>query len=195
MWSWGNVTVTWGFPLMLVLALWAGAGEVLPLVLAASVCHELGHLTALRLAGVRAASARLSALGAEIRADTRYMPYWRELGCVLAGPGVNLVLALVLARGAGAYTLAGANLLLGVYNLLPVPSLDGGAALRLLVSWGWGPGAADTVCRWVGLLCALALTAAAGTLAAVRHTGGFLLLAALGLIFSQLPLVKRWETG
>lgn len=195
MWSWGSVTVTWGFFLLLALALWAGAGEVLPLVLAASACHELGHLTALRLAGVRAASVRLTALGAEIRADTRYMPYWRELGCVLAGPAVNLVLALALARGLRAYTLAGANLLLGTFNLLPVPCLDGGAALRLLISWRWDPMTADLVCRWVGLLCALALTAAAGTLAAVHHTGGFLLLAALGLIFSQLPLVKRRETG
>ncbi len=194
MWSWGNLTVTGGFFLLLALALWAGAGEVLPLVLTAAVCHELGHLLALRWAGAGVSSFRLTAFGAEIRADTRYMPYWRELACVLAGPAVNLALAAVLARGAGAYALAGANLLLGSFNLLPIPSLDGGAALRLLVSWRWDPMAADVVCRWVGLLCAMALTAAAGTLAAARHTGGFLLLAAMGTIFSQLPLVKWRET-
>lgn len=193
MWSWGNVTVTGGFFALLGLALWAGAGEVLPLVLLAAACHELGHLAALRLAGARVTAARLTAFGAEIQADTRYMPYWRELGCVLAGPAVNLLLAAALARGARAYPLAGANLLLGGFNLLPIPSLDGGAALRLLVSWRRDPMTADAVCRWVGLFCALALTAAAGTLAVTRRTGGFLLLAALGTIFSQLPLVKRKE--
>lgn len=195
MWSWGNVTVTAGFFLLLALALWAGAGEVLPLVLAASICHELGHLLALRLSGARVAAVRLTAFGAEILADTRYMPYWRELGCVLAGPAVNLLLAVLLARAAGEYLLAGANLLLGCFNLLPIPSLDGGAALHLLVSWRWEPMTADTVCRWVGLGCSLILTAAAAGLVAVHRTGLFLLLAAIGTVFSQLPLVKRRENG
>ena len=52
-----------GFWLLLALALLAGAGEVLPLVLAASVCHELGHLAALRLAGTRVELFRLTAFG------------------------------------------------------------------------------------------------------------------------------------
>ena len=36
-----------------MLALIAGAGEVLPLVALSALCHELGHLTALRLVGAR----------------------------------------------------------------------------------------------------------------------------------------------
>ena len=51
--SWGRVEVTWGFPAMLALALLAGAGTVLPLVVVSALCHELGHVAALRLAGAR----------------------------------------------------------------------------------------------------------------------------------------------
>ena len=47
---------------------------------------------------------------------------------------MNLLLALVFARVTGDYVLAGANVLLGVFNLLPVPSLDPGRALHLLAS-------------------------------------------------------------
>ena len=184
----GRWEITPGFWLLLALALLAGAGEVLPLVLVAAVCHELGHLAALALAGARVERFRLTAFGAVIQADTRYMPYGRELLCTLAGPAVNLCLALLFARVVGDYLLAGANLLLGVFNLLPAPSLDGGRALHILVSWGLDPIAADAVCGRVGLACGIALTAAAAVLTLASGGGIFLLLAATGILLPQIPV-------
>lgn len=137
---------------------------------------------------------RLTAFGAEIRADTRYLPYGREILCTLAGPAVNLVLALLFARALGWYLPAGVNLFLGCFNLLPLPGLDGGRALYLGVSWLAGPEAADRVCQWVGLVCAGGLCAGTLYLAALHHTGLFLFIAALGALFPQLPLVKRRQT-
>lgn len=182
MWKLGKIEVTWGFGCMLLLAVLAGAGSVLPLVGLSALCHELGHLGALRLAGAGVDRFRLTAFGAEIRADTRYLPYGREILCTLAGPAVNLVLALVLARVAGDYVLAGANLLLGVFNLLPMASLDGGRALFLLVSWLADPVAADQICETVGLGCSLVLTAAALLLTLWHGAGLFLLLGAVGTL-------------
>ena len=195
MWKCGRLTVTWGAPAMMLLALTAGAGTVLPLVALSALCHELGHLSALYLARARVEEIRLTAFGAEIRADTRYLPYGREILCTLAGPAVNLALAVALSRGAGDYLLAGANVLLGAFNLLPLPSLDGGRALYLLVSWAADPLLADRVCRWVGLSCGGALTAAALALVAVHRTGLFLLFGALGGLLPQLPLAKRRQSG
>lgn len=194
MWKWGKTEITWGFLALLILALTAGAGEVLPLVALSAVCHELGHLAALRLAGAKVEAFRLTAFGAEIQADTRYLPYGRELACTLAGPAVNLLLALSLARVSGDYLLAGANLLLCVFNLLPLPSLDGGHALHILVSWAADPLLADRVCRWVGVASAGAFSAAALALVLFHRAGLFLLLAALGTFLPQLPLVKRGES-
>lgn len=195
MWKCGRLTVTWGAPAMLLLALAIGAGTVLPLVALSALCHELGHLSALFLAGARVEEIRLTAFGAEIRADTRYLPYGREILCTLAGPAVNLVLAVVLSRVAGDYLLAGANVLLGVFNLLPLPALDGGRILYLLISWALDPVLADRVCRWVGLACGGILTALALALVVIHRTGLFLLFGALGALLPQLPLAKRRQSG
>ena len=196
MWKSGKLEVTWGFAAMLVLALLAGAGGVLPLIGLSALCHELGHLAALRLAGAGVEMFRLTAFGAEIRADTRYLPYGREILCTLAGPVVNLVLALILARVAGDYILAGANFLLGIFNLLPIPSLDGGRTLFLLVSWAADPLTADQICRVVGRGCSMILTAAALLLTLWHGTGLFLLLGALGTLLPQLPAppLSKWWT-
>lgn len=193
MWNWGKLTVTWGFGTMLLVAYLAGAGSVLPLVMLSAVCHELGHLGGLRLAGAAVERVRLTAFGAEIRADTRYLPYGREILCTLAGPAVNLALALVFSRVSGEYVLAGANLLLGCFNLLPMPSLDGGRVLHLLVSWLADPMLADRVCRPVGLGCSALLTAAALALTFQHGAGLFLLLGAAGTLLPQTSLAGRGQ--
>ena len=133
MWSCSKLEVTWGAAALLLMALVAGAGEVLPLVALSALCHELGHLTALKLVGAKVEQIRLTAFGAEIRADTRYLSYGREIFCTLAGPAVNLFLAVVLARVTGDYLMAGANLFLGVFNLLPIPALDGARLVFLII--------------------------------------------------------------
>ncbi len=183
MWSWGRLEITWGFPLLAALVLLVGPGEALPQVVLAAAGHELGHLAALGLMGAPVQRLRLTAFGLELQADTRRLSYGREMLCTLAGPGVNLLAALLLARGLGCcYALAGANLVLGVFNLLPVQALDGGRALWLGVSYLAEPVTADRVCRRVGLACAVGLVALAAVLVAVHHTGLFLLLAAVGTL-------------
>lgn len=189
MWRSCRLEVTPGFFLTLLVSLTGSAGQVLPVVLSAAVCHELGHLAALRLAGAGVERFRLTAFGAELRSDTRYLPYGRELACVLAGPGVNLLFGVLLAR-LGHYTPAGAHVVLGLFNLLPVSELDGGRALHLLVSWLTEPVTADRVCTWVGAAAALAFTGVCVYLTADSGGGLFLLLTAFGVLLRQIPLVK-----
>lgn len=55
----------------------------------------------------------------------------RELLCVLAGPAVSFSL-LALARFFPRIAICG--LVQGIYNLLPIYPLDGGKALRCMVS-------------------------------------------------------------
>lgn len=176
---------------MILLAVLAGAGEVLPLAALSALCHELGHLAGLRLTGAPVEVFRLTAFGAEIQANTRYLPYGQEILCTLAGPMVNILLALLFARICGDYVLAGANLLLGCFNLLPIPSLDGGRILHLSVSWCADPMLADQVCARTGLGCSLLLTASALLLTLWHGAGLFLLLGALGTLLPLLPTVRR----
>lgn len=176
-----KIVVTPGFFLMLGGALLLGAVEVLPLISLAALLHEMGHLLALRVFGVGVEGIYFTAFGMEIRADTRFLPYQKDIICTLAGPLVNLLSAVVLARLAGDYLLAGANLLEGVFNLLPLTGLDGARALHLLLSWRLDPIRADRICRMVEVVCALLLAVCALYLMVCCRTGGFLLFAVVGI--------------
>ena len=168
-------------------AVFCGAGEVLPLVLLAALCHELGHLSILWLYHVPVEEIVLSPMGAVIAApEQEKLSYGAELLAVLAGPAVNFILALVFARISGDYLFAGANAILGVYNLLPISGLDGGRALFLCVSWLSEP---FTALRTAQIVNLIALSLLLGlSLWLLWQTGGglFCLLAAAGMAASQL---------
>lgn len=170
---------------MLLLAVGVGAGEVLPLVAVAALCHEIGHLAALYLSGAAIEEIALTWLGAEIRADTRYLPYWKDILCTLAGPLVNIFLAFVFGRVSEDYLLAGANLLQGLFNLLPLPGLDGSRVMHLLISWCFDPNAADRICHAVELCAAGIMCIAAFVFLLYERAGLFLLLAS-GSVFRNV---------
>ena len=175
-----------GSPGFYVLLTWfAAANGLRPLltVLAAALVHECGHLTALRHCGARVTGFRLGVCGAVLDSDCSRLSYGQELSCVLAGPGANLLAALLCAAAGNPWpAFTGANLVLCAFNLLPVRPLDGGRTLELALSWAAGPAAGEYAARWVGAAGALAL---ASGLACVMHRSGgslWLLPAMLGLL-------------
>lgn len=155
-------------------------------VILAAVCHEMGHYMALRLCGGRLAGMSVSAFGAQMRIRERQrLSYGREALCVLAGPLVNGTLSWLMSL-AGAwreelYVFAGAQLILGVFNLLPLSALDGGRLLWIALAWLTDPFLADKVCRVVTAALLLAL-AALGLGLWVRYRMGFLLVGVAGII-------------
>ena len=64
MWKSIKLRVSPGFPVMVVMAVLAGAGPVLPPLLVAALCHELGHLLALHWFGVPVREVVVLPLGA-----------------------------------------------------------------------------------------------------------------------------------
>ncbi len=155
-------------------------------VLLAAGCHEAGHYMALRLSGGRLAAVSVSAFGAQMRVRDRYrLSYGREALCVLAGPLINGTLSWLLsldgARREELYIFAGAQLILGVFNLLPLWTLDGGRLLWIAIAWLTDPFLADKVCRMVTAALLLAL-AALGIGLWVRYRSGFLLVGVVGII-------------
>ena len=192
-----KIKITPGFFLLLGGSLLLGAGEVLPLVALAALLHEIGHLLPLSLFGVHVEEIYFTAFGVEIQADTRYLPYWKDIICTLAGPLANILSAFVLSRMVGDYLFAGANLLQGCFNLLPLAELDGARALHLFLSWLIDPVRADRICCVVEFLCALLFVILSLYLVICHHTGGFLLVAVLGIFVGiwhrirlQIPTVS-----
>jgi len=182
------VSVTGGFLLLLFWFAMENGGTLLFTVLAAAALHELGHYLVLRQSGVSVTALRMTAFGMEMRLEGGGLSYGRELTAVLAGPSVNFLCGLLSSLAARQfcrpelYTFAGANLILGGFNLLPIRPLDGGRALELLTFWILGPMAGETLCRVVGLASALAL--GSWLLWLIHESGGSLwLLPAAGCLF------------
>lgn len=178
----GKVELTPGF---LLLAAWLNyvddQGLLLPVLLSCTL-HELGHLTVLHVLKISVKHIRITLVGAEICTAGR-MSYLGELAASLAGPGVNLLLALVLCRFPDGKMLAGLNLVLACFNLLPAKGLDGGRALRCLLALWLGPDRGEDVSRTVSWLaaafvCAVSLwTARMGGNVTLAITTGWLLCA------------------
>ena len=133
----GRIRVSFGFCL---LTAWFGlvnGWRPLGNFLGAAAVHELGHCLALRCLGTAWKSLRIGVFGAVLETNDSRLSYGGELICVLAGPAANLLCAAVCAAvGRGRWdAAAGANLVLCIFNLLPLRPLDGGRALHLAVSW------------------------------------------------------------
>ncbi|MCD8366553.1 MAG: site-2 protease family protein [Clostridiales bacterium] len=162
------------------------SGRLMSAVLLSAALHEGGHLCACRLLGVRVRAVRITFCGAELLLEELRRPLQR-LAVAAAGPGVNLLCAFAAAlafpQQAWAQLFAGASLILGLFNLLPIPPLDGGRILlSLLELAGLGAGAEGVFHYLVTVLLVLALVPGV-TLALEGNLS--LLLLVLWLLFQQ----------
>lgn len=132
-------------------AAWQGVVFIL-LVFVCVVLHEFGHILMARHFGVSTSDITLLPIGGVARLARMPENPTQELLVALAGPAVNLVIALVLftatgtrpslAAAAGAFgtgnlvaRLATVNLFLLLFNLLPAFPMDGGRVLRALLGY------------------------------------------------------------
>jgi len=180
----GRVEVTGGFLLLLAWLNYLDRTFLVPMALLACAAHELGHIFVIRLLGGTVKQIRLTVIGAELILAGP-LGYWQEGLSALAGPGANLLLALACCGCSEGVTFAGLNLVLALFNLLPVGRMDGGRALYCTLALLAGPDLAARVGVGLDLLCTAA--ALAGGLLLARLGGNItLLLVAFWLLASCL---------
>lgn len=138
------------------------------LLFACVLLHEFGHIFAARRYGIRTPEVTLWPFGGVASLERIPEKPGEELVVALAGPAVNVVIALLLFVVLGAQPeaatlariedptsnlltrLASANLFLVAFNLLPAFPMDGGRVLRALLAYRMGAARATAIAARIG---------------------------------------------
>jgi Zn-dependent protease len=184
------VYIHWTFlllPLWLLLSRTSDAQEelllafaVVPPIFACVVFHEYGHALAARYFGIGTQDITLYPIGGVARLKRMSDKPLEEFVIAVAGPAVNVVIAIVLSPlvplaiaqphvvmdtfvGKVALVVLVANVIMVLFNLLPAFPMDGGRVLRAVLASGLGQYKATLLAVRIGVGMA-ALMAVAGML-------------------------------
>lgn len=140
--------------------------------------HEVGHALAARSYGIRTRDITLYPIGGVARLESMPRSPWQEIVVALAGPAVNLVIAIGLVAGMFAADLAmpvasstahlsiehrfmlrllEVNLALLLFNLIPAFPMDGGRVLRAVLTVPFGRLRATEIAAGIGSVLAVGL--------------------------------------
>lgn len=147
----------------------AGVAFVLVLFLCV-LLHEFGHAFAARGFGIQTPDITLLPIGGVARLQRMPSNPWQELVIAVAGPAVNVAIALALvpfvafrpsdfetldsASGGFAEKLLAVNLMLVAFNMIPAFPMDGGRVLRALLATRLPHVRATVIATRVGQVCA-----------------------------------------
>ena len=155
-------------------AAWSGLAFMI-LLFACVLAHEFGHIFTARAFGVATPDVTLLPIGGVARLERIPEKPGEELLVALAGPAVNVVIAIGLVALAGARLdaqhlaavessrvsmidrLAAVNLFLAVFNMIPAFPMDGGRVLRALLSIRLGHVRATEIAAAIGQFVAFGL--------------------------------------
>ena len=147
-------------------------------ILAVFLCvllHEFGHALMARRFGIVTRDITLLPIGGLARLERMPKEPLQELAIALAGPAVNVAISALLVAatafvhpGAAWFSLslrdgslitalAGANLALAVFNLLPAFPMDGGRVLRAVLALWISHSRATRIAAGVGQVAAIGL--------------------------------------
>ncbi|HPA21023.1 MAG TPA: site-2 protease family protein [Verrucomicrobiae bacterium] len=130
--------------------------------------HELGHSVMAQQFGIQTKDIILLPIGGVARLKRMPEKPWQELLVALAGPAVNVVIAIVLGcvvvfrsglevfhgidivGGNFLVSLATANVVLVLFNMIPAFPMDGGRVLRALLASAMDYAAATRIAAGIG---------------------------------------------
>lgn len=124
-------------PLALIYLLWLlviDKSGIAAMSLLAAALHEVGHLLAAHFLKIPIRAMRFDLLGARIDVKGRILSYGEEWLLCMSGPLCSLLFSLIgsffWSHTKLAIAFSCASLLLGLLNLLPIQTFDGGRMLE-----------------------------------------------------------------
>ncbi len=151
--------------LITVMLLFDKTGIILPLLFAVFM-HETGHLFMMWLRG--AAPRKIKLIPASVQITKAFTAgYKNDIIILLSGPFVNFLLFGVFYYNYLCYEnitalyIALLNLIIGVFNLLPIKGLDGGSILYIVLSNRIGVNKAEITLNFISIFWGIVLIFAA----------------------------------
>lgn len=157
--------------------------------LSAASIHEAGHVAAIYLCGGQVRRVRLSASGAEIQ-QARSLGHGADAAIALAGPAAGMAAAWGCSV-LGHPTLAGANALLSLFNILPVLPLDGGCVCCHLLQLTPAAQIGTQILHWLSVLMALLLTVSGGMFLIYTGRNATILVIGICLLSSNGTFLRK----
>lgn len=160
--------------------------------IAAAALHECAHLVTMRAFSCMPCRIRFTAFGIDIEKPCAVgRTYVKDALISLSGPAVNLITAYIfyLAYGFKPCYFFAANILLFLFNILPIEPLDGGQALYALLCIKCRPGTAQKAVSVISFFIILPL-AAFSFFVLLRSGGNFSLFLACCYLMAVLILKK-----
>jgi Zn-dependent protease len=141
---------------------------------ASVLVHEIAHVLAARVFGMRVDSVTLHLLGGETLIEGESRTPWQELATSIVGPLASLAIGLVsfaladsMAIGTGSdivWSIGYVNIVVAIFNMLPGLPLDGGRVFKAIIWQVTGREETGTkVAGWIGRAAAVAIVVLALT--------------------------------
>lgn len=188
-----RIKISFFFFVTLSIALVLDTTDTAVLTLFAAAIHESGHLICMLACGEKPSEILFAPFGMSI---SRFSgcSYRREICISLAGPAANLITAAILFTVScicDTTALAGAiavNVMLAVFNLLPIEPLDCARAVKCRLMCSMNPAKAEKTIFIIGIVCLVPL-ACFGFYILIRSRYNITLL--LASIYLSFTLLKR----
>lgn len=188
-----SVKITVGFACVMSFLLLTDRTGIMPYMLLSFSLHELGHLTAMHIVGIKARRMVFSCVGITIVRGPDALSYRGQLLVSAAGPLMNLFLGISAWLAARLFLLpamfslfSAINFSIAAFQLIPAASLDGQGVLYAALCLRRGEGDAYKICRAVSVVMLLLLCAAGGILIFKSPRNPTLLILAVYMLIIEL---------
>jgi len=176
-----RIKISFLFFAMLTLLFAVDKNAIALIAVISAALHEFGHIIALYFFKSQPEEIAFGVFGIRIQQNKRLLSEFKEAVVVCCGPLVNVILFILffianfVFKKEWLMTICAVNLVIGVFNLLPIFPLDGGRILFYLLGLFFGE---KIVLRIMRVICCVILC--------VLICFGIFLLAETGLNFSLI---------
>lgn len=152
-----KISVAFPAVMMLLAFVLSGQTEILIGTLLATAVHELGHIAAAYFLKIPIFEFSLDIFGARLNTGERLISYRDEIMLCLAGPIANVLSVIpflpsvydILSDDGILSSFLASGIVLGLFNILPIPSFDGGRILVCIISAFSDPRSAERIVKHI----------------------------------------------